>query len=58
VEKIARRLGAPIEWRTGNAHQLLQDLEELKLPLVAAALPCASPFNARRNGHRSGVTKK
>jgi hypothetical protein len=51
VEKIARRLGAPIEWRTGNAHQLLQDLEELKLPLVAAALPCASPSNARRNGH-------
>ena len=47
VEKIARRLGARIEWRTGNAHQLLQDLKELKLPLVAAALPCDSPFSAR-----------
>lgn len=47
VEKVAARLGVRIEWRAGNAHQLLQDLEELKLPLVAATVPCDSPFADR-----------
>lgn len=47
VEKIARRLHARVVWRSGNAHQLLQDLEELKLPLAAVSLPCDSPFGAR-----------
>lgn len=47
VEKIARRLGARVEWRAGNAHGLLQALEGLKLPLVAATLSCDSPFRAR-----------
>ncbi len=46
IEKIARRLGARVQWRPGNAHQLLQDLEELKLPIVAAAIPSDSPFSA------------
>ena len=44
VEDVARRLGARVEWRSGNAHALLQDLQELKLPLVAASVPCDSPF--------------
>lgn len=47
VEKIAARLNARIEWRTGNAHQLLEDLEELKLPLAAVNIPCDSPFADR-----------
>ncbi len=47
VEKVAARLGARIVWRAGNAHQLLQDLADLKLPLVAATIPCDSPFAAR-----------
>lgn len=47
VETIAHRLGARVVWRTGNAHKLLQDLEELKLPLVAATISCDSPFGAR-----------
>ncbi len=44
VEKIAQRLGARVQWRPGNAHQLLQDLEELKLPIVAAEISSDSPF--------------
>lgn len=44
IEKIARRLGARVQWKPGNAHQLLQDLEELKLPIVAAEIPSDSPF--------------
>ena len=47
VEKVARRLNARVEWRRGNAHALMQDLEERNLPLVAAAVPSDSPF-ARR----------
>jgi hypothetical protein len=47
VEEVGRRLGARVEWRSGNAHALLQDLEELKLPLVAATLPSDSPFADR-----------
>jgi hypothetical protein len=47
VEEVARRLGARVEWRSGNAHALLQDLEKLKLPLVAATLPSDSPFADR-----------
>lgn len=44
VEKIARRLGARVQWRPGNAHELLEELEQLKLPLVAATVPSDSPF--------------
>ena len=47
VEKVAARLNARIVWRRGNAHQLLQELAELKLPLVAANIPCDSPFANR-----------
>ncbi len=52
AQKIAARLGAKIEWRTGNTHRLLEDLEELKLPLVAAAIPCDTPF-----ANRIGLSK-
>ncbi len=47
VEEMARRLGARVEWRNGNAHALFQDLEELKVPLVAAVLLSDSPFADR-----------
>jgi hypothetical protein len=45
LQKVAQRLGARIEYKKGNAHQLLQDLENLKYPIVAAALPSDSPFS-------------
>lgn len=44
VQKVAARLSARIVWRAGNAQQLLQDLADSKLPLVAATVPCDSPF--------------
>lgn len=44
VQRVAARLGARVQWRRGNAHTLLEALQELKLPLVAASLPCDSPF--------------
>jgi hypothetical protein len=47
VERVAQRLGVRVEWRRGNVHTLLEDLEEVRLPLVAAALPSDSPFAAR-----------
>lgn len=47
VEKVARRLGVRVEWRRGNAHTLLEDLEEWKLPLVAGSIPSDSPFADR-----------
>lgn len=47
VEIVAARLNARIVWRRGNAHHLLEDLTELKLPLVAANIPCDSPFADR-----------
>jgi hypothetical protein len=47
VEKVGARLNARIVWRKGNAHHLLQDLAELKLALVAASIPCDSPFADR-----------
>jgi hypothetical protein len=46
IERLAKRLNARIEWKGGNVHELLQDLEERKLPLVAASLPADSPFAA------------
>ena len=47
VETVARRLGARVDWRRGNAQALLQELEERNLPLVAATVPCDSPFAPR-----------
>ena len=47
VEKVAARFGARVLWRRGNAHQLLEDLEEMRLPLVSATIPCDSPFAGR-----------
>lgn len=47
VEKVAARLGARVEWRHGNAHRLLEDLEQIRLPLVSATIPCNSPFAGR-----------
>jgi len=44
VEQVARRLGVRVAWRQGNAHELLQDLEERTLPLVAATITADSPF--------------
>jgi hypothetical protein len=44
VERVAKRLGAHVQWKVGNAHTLLQDLEQVRLPLVAATLPSDSPF--------------
>jgi hypothetical protein len=44
LQKIATRLGATIEYKKGDSHQLLQDLENLKYPIVAASLPSDSPF--------------
>lgn len=47
VDRIAERLGARTEWRHGNTHELLEELEEHKLALVAATVPCDSPFGER-----------
>jgi hypothetical protein len=47
VAEVARALGARIVWRRGNAHELLQQLAELKLPLVAASVSTDSPFAAQ-----------
>ena len=44
IEAVARRLNARVEWRPGNAHTLLEDLEKRDLPLLAATLPADSPF--------------
>ena len=52
VEAVARRLSARIEWRPGNAHALLEDLERRDLPLVAATLPVDSPF-----GQKVGISR-
>jgi hypothetical protein len=46
VQKVAQRLGARVQWKQDNAHTLLQELEEVKLPMVAATLPSDSPFAA------------
>jgi hypothetical protein len=46
VEAVAHRLNARVEWRPGNAHQLLRDLEEGRIPLVAAQVSKDSPFAA------------
>lgn len=47
VKKVAQRLGAKVKWQPGNAHQLLLDLEEVKLPIVAASITSDSPFAER-----------
>ncbi len=47
VEEVARRLGVLVQWRRGNVHELLQELEEVKLPMVAAMVPCDTPFSER-----------
>ena len=47
VSAIAARLGARVEWRLGDAHELLDDLADLELPLVAAAVNTDSPFADR-----------
>ena len=46
VEEVARRLGAQVEWRQGDAHELLSRLEEWELPIVAAAVTPETPFKA------------
>lgn len=52
VQRIAKKLGARIEWRRGNVHTLLEELEERKIALVAATIPADSPF-----AERVGMTK-
>ena len=44
LEKLARRLGTRVEWKKGNAHRLLQDLEEAQVMVVAAQLSSDTPF--------------
>ena len=46
VEEVARRLGVPVEWRTGDTHELLSRLEQWELPIVAAAVTPETPFKA------------
>ena len=47
VVQLAKRLGARVQWRDGNAHSLLEDLEQQRLPIVAAQLPSNLPFNGK-----------
>jgi hypothetical protein len=47
VDRVAAQLGARAVWRRGNTHELLEALEEQKLALVAATVPCDSPFAER-----------
>lgn len=47
VQRLAKKLGARVEWRRGNVHTLLEELEENKIALVAATLPADSPFAER-----------
>lgn len=47
VDRVAERSNARVEWRRGNTHELLADLEEHKLAVVAATIPCDSPFAER-----------
>ena len=47
VDRVAARLGARAAWRRGDTHELLEALEEHKLALVAAMVPCDSPFGER-----------
>lgn len=47
VDRVAERLGADAQWRHGNTHELLDELEAQQLALVAATVPCDSPIGAR-----------
>ena len=46
VAEVARRLGVAVEWRQGDAHELLSRLEQWELPIVAAAVTPETPFRA------------
>jgi polar amino acid transport system substrate-binding protein len=47
VAEVARRLGVRVEWRAGDAHELLARLEEWELPMVAAAVTSETPYADR-----------
>jgi hypothetical protein len=44
LQKLASRLGTRIEWKRGNTHRLLEDLEQAQVLVVAAQLPSDTPF--------------
>lgn len=44
IHEVARRLGVKVKWRQGDTHTLLEELKDLKIPLVAAGLPHDTPF--------------
>jgi hypothetical protein len=46
VEEVGRRLGARVEWRQGDVHELLARLEEWELPMVAGAITARTPYAA------------
>jgi len=44
LQKLAQRLGAKLELKEGNAHSLLDDVENRRLAMVVAQIPADSPF--------------
>lgn len=44
LQKLAKRLGARLELREGNAHTLLDELQKRQLAVVMAQIPSESPF--------------
>ncbi|HEX8551149.1 MAG TPA: transporter substrate-binding domain-containing protein [Abditibacteriaceae bacterium] len=44
IEAVAKKLGVKVQWREGQALELMHELEERKLPLVAASVRIDSPF--------------
>ena len=44
VTLLARRLGTRVEWKRGSLHELAQELERGEVLMVAAQLPCDTPF--------------
>ncbi len=44
LQKLAKRLGARLELREGNAHTLLDELQKREIAVVMAQIPSESPF--------------
>lgn len=44
LQKLAQRLGAKLKLKEGNAHSLLDDVENRRLAMVVAQIPADSPF--------------
>jgi hypothetical protein len=45
VQALAKQLGARVQWRKGNALELMHALEKRELPVVAAEVRADSPFS-------------